>query len=265
MGKIICIVSGKGGTGKTTVTANLAVSLALLNKETLVIDADLGLRNMDLALGMQDLVVYDVLDVSEGICKSREAVIDSPDIPNLHFMPASQFKEENTITPEGMKIVADKVSEKYDFILIDCPAGLGEIVKAVASVSDMALVVVNPDPFSIRDADRVADLIAKYGVKESNLVINRFRVEMVQKKVMMKLSEIIEEVAIELIGAIPEDEAILLSVIRSDPIAYYTNKEQSVYYSDIAKRILGQSIPVTEIEMKKRPFWKRRKKRNIGY
>lgn len=264
MSKIICVMSGKGGTGKTTVTANLAVSLARFHKETLVIDADLGLRNMDLALGLQDLVVYDVLDVSLGNCMSREAIIDFERISTLHLLPASQFKENNTITEAQMRNVVDKVREKYDYILIDCPAGLGEIVKSAASVSDMALIVVNPDPFSVRDADRVADLASKCGVSESKLIINRFRHGMIQSKHMMNLSQIIEEVAVEIIGAIPEDEEILLSVINSDPIAYHANKHQSIYYRDIARRLSGQPIPILEVETKKQPFWKRRKKRNMA-
>jgi len=264
LSKVICVLSGKGGTGKTTVTANLAVSLALLNNETLVIDADLGLRNMDLALGMQDFVMYDVLDVSSGVCMSREAIIDSEKIPNLHLLPASQFKEAGSITETQMRNVIDKVTEKYDYILIDCPAGLGETVRSAASVSDTALIVVNPDPFSVRDADRVADLATKCGATESKLIINRYRTGMIQSRKMMNLSQIIEEVAVEIIGAIPEDEAILLSVINSDPVAYYTDKEQAGYYGDIVKRLMGQSLPILEIEMKKKPFWKRRKKRNIG-
>ena len=264
MSKVICVLSGKGGTGKTTVTANLAVSLALLNNETLVIDADLGLRNMDLALGMQDFVMYDVLDVSSGVCMSREAIIVSEKIPNLHLLPASQFKEAGSITETQMRNVIDKVTEKYDYILIDCPAGLGETVRSAAAVSDTALIVVNPDPFSVRDADRVADLATKCGSAESKLIINRYRTGMIQSRKMMNLSQIIEEVAVEIIGAIPEDEAILLSVLNSDPIAYYTDKEQAGYYGDIVKRLTGQPIPILEIEMKKKPFWKRRKKRNIG-
>ena len=141
---------------------------------------------------------------------------------------------------------------------------MGEIVKSAASVSDTALIIVNPDPFSVRDADRVADLAAKCGVSESKLIINRFRQGMIRNKHMMNLTQIIEEVAVEIIGAIPEDEEILLSVINGDPIAFYTNKLQSVHYRDIARRLTGQSIPILEVEMKKKPFWKRRKKGNIS-
>ena len=260
LSKIICVMSGKGGTGKTTFTANLAVSLALLKKETLIIDADIGLRNMDLALGMQDYIVYDVLDVSAGACMSREAIIEYPANPMLHFLPAAQFGDKTTITKDEMKNVIDKVSDIYDYILIDCPAGLNEIVCSAASVSDMAIVVVNPDPFSVRDADRVADIAAKCGVEEIKLVVNRYRKSLIQNKKMLNLSQIIEEVAMEIIGAIPEDEEILLSVLNSDPVANYQDKEQSVYYSEVAKRILGQPIPIMEIEGKKKPFWKRRKK-----
>ena len=252
-------MSGKGGTGKTTVAANLAVSLSLHHKETLVIDADLGLRNMDLALGLQDLVMYDVLDVSSGVCMSREAIIDSEKFPMLHLLPASQFKESNTITSAQMKNVIDKIADKYDYVVIDCPAGLGEIVQSAASVSDIALIVVNPDPFSVRDADRMADMASRCGINDTKLIINRFRSSMIQNKKMMNLSRVIEEVALELVGAIPEDEEILLSVINSDPISGYANKKQAMYYRDIVRRLLGQTVPITEIEMKKRRFWKRKK------
>lgn len=260
MGKFICVVSGKGGTGKTTVTANIASALALMGRDTLIIDADLGLRNMDLALNLQDKVVYDILDLSLGDCKTREAIIENTGYPHLFFLPASQFKDENTISCDQMKIVADKIREKYEFILIDCPAGLGDIVKASISVSDMAIVVVNPDPFSIRDADRMADLVSKQGIEEVKMIINRYKESMIKDKKMPNFMEIIDAVAVEIIGAIPESEEILLSIFNGSPIAFEDTKKESSYYRDIAKRIVGHKIPILEINPKKKGFWARFKK-----
>ena len=262
MGKIICVVSGKGGTGKTTVTANIAAALSLMDKDTLVIDADLGLRNMDLALGLQDFVVYDILDVSSGNCKTREAIIKATRYPHLYFLPASQFKEFNTISKEEIDIVIDKVQEKYDYILIDCPAGLGENVCSVASVSDMAVIVVNPDPFSLRDADRVADLVSQYGVENVKMVVNRFRPNLIKEKKMFNIMQIIEEVAVELIGAIPDDEDVLLSVLAGKPVTFSEDSEVALCFHNTAKRLMGHRIPIAEIDMKKRRFFKR-KKQNI--
>lgn len=257
MGKFICVVSGKGGTGKTTATANIAISMAKLGHETLLIDTDLGLRNMDLALGLQDNVLYDVLDVCSGDCKTREAIILNDKYPNLSFLPASQFKEDNTISPSEMQIVADKVKDNFEYIFIDCPAGLGDIVKSVASVSDMALIVVNPDPFSLRDADRMAELISEYGVDKMNLIINRFKKQLVQNGQMFNLLQVIEKIAVPLIGAVPESDEILLSVINGVP---YAAKNDNSFYTDIAKRITGEKIPITEIESKRRGFWRRKTK-----
>ena len=257
MGKLICVVSGKGGTGKTTVTANVALSMAKLKHKTLVIDTDLGLRNMDLALGLQDNVMYDVLDVSEGNCKTREAVISDEKYPYLHFLPASQFKDSSVITAEEMKIVADKVKEDYEYIFIDCPAGLGESVSSVAAVCDSAIIVVNPDPFSIRDADRIAELMSASPIKDMWLVINRFRPNFIKSGQMLNLMQIIEKVAVKLIGAVPESDEIFLSVLKGEP---YTLNNTASFFDDIAKRITGEKIAITEILPKKKGIFKRKNK-----
>lgn len=257
MGNFICVVSGKGGTGKTTVTANVAIAMAKLGHKTLIIDTDLGLRNMDLALGLQDNVMYDVLDVSEGNCKTREAIISDDKYPDLYFLPASQFKEAGSITSEEMKIVADKVKDDYEYIFVDCPAGLGESVVSVASVCDSALIVVNPDPFSIRDADRIAELMSASPVKDMWLIINRFRPQFIKNGQMLNLMQIIEKVAVKLIGAVPESDEIFLSVLKGEP---YALCNESSFYTDIAKRITGEKISITEILPKKKGFFKRKNK-----
>lgn len=256
MGKIICIVSGKGGVGKTTAAANLSIALAFSGKETLVIDADLGLRNMDLALGLQDEVVYDLLDVSTGTCKTREAIIQTDKYPKLSFMPASQFKDKNTISIEEMQLVADMVRDKYDYVLIDCPAGLGEIVHSAASVADMAVIVVNPEPFSLRDGDRVADLVSKCGVVDLKLLVNRFKKDMVQSGKMLNILQVIEEMAVQIVGAVPDDDAVLLSAIQGKPVVLNEAAPVAKCYIDAAQRILGKQIPLTEIEPKKSFFKK---------
>ncbi len=256
MGKIICFVSGKGGVGKTTSVANVGVALALLGNETLVIDADLGLRNLDLALGLQDAVVYDLLDVSSGVCTTAEAMIHSDKYPNLWFMPASQFKEQTTITAEEMQLVADLVRDTYDFILIDCPAGLNETVSSVGAVSDMGIIVVQPEPFSLRDGDRAAEFIAKAGIQDIRLLVNRYKKELVQTGKMLNILQVIEKMAIQIIGAIPDDDEVLLSGIQGEPLVINQNAAVSKYYLDTAERILGKQIPLTEIQPKKSFFKK---------
>ena len=256
MGKIICVVSGKGGVGKTTATANIGVSLSLLGKETLLIDADLGLRNLDLALGMQDSVMYDVLDVASGGCKTREAILKVPNAEHLSFMPAAQFKDKTTLSEEDMRLVCDLVREKFDYILIDCPAGLTETVRAAAACSDMAIVVVNPDPFSLRDGDRAAEIVTNAGVSDVKLIVNRFKKEMVQNGKMLNILQVIEEMALQIVGAVPDDDSVMLSVIESKPIAFNENEPCTKCYKDIALRLTGKAVPLTEIEPKK-GFFKR--------
>lgn len=253
MGKSILIASGKGGVGKTTLTANLGIALATLGKNVLLIDNDMGLRNLDLALGVENNVFYDVADVISEDCKVREALIKYDKNTKLSFIAASQFKDDFEINEDKYKSLISKLKEKYDFVLIDCPAGIGNNLNNAAASCDMALIVVNPDPYSLRDADKLASLFEKYdNLKDVRLVINRMRKELINSGIMLNIDSIIEALGIRLAGVIMEDSKVIEASIKGDPVINNPKSKTAKSFNDIALRILGNNVPITEIKPKKR-------------
>ena len=257
MSRIIVVTSGKGGTGKTTVAVNLGAQLAQKGKRTLIIDGDLGLRNADISLGMQDSIVYDFLDVLDGYCKLEDAIVCVPNIESLYLLPAPQSR--NTDHAEGkLKEIVDRVKEKYDYVLIDCPAGLEQGFKNAISSADEAIIVTQCTTASVRDADRTISIIEKYGIEDSLLIINCVHPERIKKKVELNLDDIVDILGIMLLGVIPEDEALL------GPLPH-TIGSGAEAFCNIAKRIEGESVPIAIKQKTKKEndifkFFKRRKK-----
>ncbi|MBQ2968043.1 MAG: septum site-determining protein MinD [Clostridia bacterium] len=252
MGKIIAAVSGKGGTGKTTTVANLGLSFAKLQKNTLVVDLDIGLRNLDLALGLQNEVVYDVLDVVSGACEVEDALVQSDKYPLLSFLAAAQFKEKNAVSDAEMQFFAEQVREKFDYIILDCPAGIGENVCAAIAVSDTVLIVANHDPFSLRDGDRIASVVCDEYDAELKLLVNRFKTELVRRGKMPNILQVVENMAVQLVGAVPDSDSVLLSGYNGQPIALNEKDSASKAYLEAAKRLNGEHIPLVDIPVKKR-------------
>ena len=252
MGKIIAAVSGKGGTGKTTTVANLGVSFTKLQKKTLVVDLDLGLRNLDLALGLQDEVMYDVIDVIDGVCTLQDAVVESKGYPGLSFLAASQFKEKNAISNEEMQSFVDSVRDLYDVVVLDCPAGIGENVSSAVCAADTVLIVANHDPFSLRDGDRIASVVCDICEAELKLLVNRYKTKLVQKGKMPNILQVVETMAVQLIGAVPDSDTILLSSYSGLPVVLNEKDPVRTAYTDAARRLLGEKIPLTDIRVKKR-------------
>lgn len=255
MGKTIVIASGKGGVGKTTLTANLGLALASLDNRVLLLDNDMGLRNLDLALGLENNVFYDVADVICEDCKTREAVVKYDKDAKVSFIAASQFKDELAIDPEKYASLINKLKEKYDYVLIDCPAGLGDNLLNAVMCADIALIVVNPDPYSLRDADKLAATFEKYeNIKDVRLVINRMRKELVSSGIMLNIDSIIEALGIRLAGVIMEDTKVIEGAIKGEPIVNVSKSKTAKSFMDIALRICGNNIPIREIKPKKRFF-----------
>ena len=252
MSKIIAAVSGKGGTGKTTTVANLGVCLAELGKTTLVIDLDIGLRNLDLALGLQDMVSSDVLDVVSGDCALTDAIVQSEKYPRLSFLSASQFKEKNTVSAEELEALLKTTGSVFDYVLLDCPAGLGENVTSAVAVADVVLIVVNHDPFSLRDGDRIAGIVCENYDADLKLLVNRYKVDLVRAGKMPNILQVVENMAVQLIGAVPDSDAVLLSSYSGTPIALNKKSSTSKAYFDAAKRLMGERIPIVDIPVKKR-------------
>jgi septum site-determining protein MinD len=249
MGEVIVITSGKGGVGKTTTTANLGTGLALYSKKKVVmVDADIGLRNLDVVMGLENRIVYDLVDVANGMCRLKQALIKDKRFENLFLMPAAQTKDKNAITPDQMKKLCDDLKKDYDYILIDCPAGIEQGFKNAIAGADKAIIVTTPEVSAVRDADRIVGLLEASGFDEPKLVINRLRPDMVKRGDMMDIDDMIDILAIELLGVVPEDEKIVISTNRGEPaVADETSKAGQAYRNMIC-RLQGQEVPLMPME-----------------
>lgn len=248
MSEVIVITSGKGGVGKTTTTANLGTALSFENKKTVVVDADIGLRNLDVVMGLENRIVYDIVDVVEGTCRLKQALIKDKRFDNLYLLPAAQTRDKNSLSIDQMKDLCDKLRESFDFIIIDCPAGIEQGFKNAIAGADRAIVVTNPEISAVRDADRIIGLLEANEVKDIRLVINRIRNEMVKRGDMMDKQDIVEILAIDLIGLVPDDESIIVSTNKGEPAILDNRSNAGQAYKNIAKRILGEDIPLMQIE-----------------
>ena len=212
MGEVIVITSGKGGVGKTTTTANIGIGLSSAGKKVLVIDTDLGLRNLDVVLGLENRIVYNLVDVIESKCRLKQAVIKDTRFENLYLLPSAQTKDKTSVSPEQMKKLIDELKDDYDFILLDCPAGIEQGFKNAIAGAQRSIVVTTPEVSSIRDADRIIGLLEASGIRKNELLINRLRVDMVRRGDMMSVEDVTEILAIDLLGVIPDDELSLIHI-----------------------------------------------------
>ncbi|MFW6378324.1 MAG: septum site-determining protein MinD, partial [Bacillota bacterium] len=210
-GKAIVITSGKGGVGKTTTTANLGTALAMLDKKVCLIDADIGLRNLDVVLGLENRIVYDLIDVVEGNCRLEQAMIKDKRNQNLFLLPAAQTRDKDAVSEEQMKSLINDLKKDMDYILVDCPAGIEQGFRNAIAGADLGLIVATPEVSSVRDADRIIGLLEAEGLNDPQLLINRLRRDMVDRGDMMNIDDIVEILAIEILGVIPEDENIVKS------------------------------------------------------
>ena len=239
MGKAIVITSGKGGVGKTTVTVNVGAALAKSGKNVLLIDADLGLRNLDLMLGVENRIVYDIVDVLEGRCRVRQAVVKNKRNERLALLPASQTKNKDAIKPGQLKMLISELRNSYDYILIDCPAGIEQGFSNAIEGAEEAIIVCTPEISSVRDADRVAGLLAVSEVDSVHLVVNRVKQELIRKREMMSVSDVEEILGISAIGAVPEDPAVVRAANLGEPLVYALHSHAGNEYLKIARKIMG--------------------------
>jgi septum site-determining protein MinD len=261
MGIIITVTSGKGGVGKSTTTANLAVGLANLGKKVIAIDFDIGLRNLDMILGLENRIVYDVVDVMEGRCNLSQAMINDKKAKNLYFLPASQTKDKDILKKDKVKALLESLKESFDIVMIDSPAGIESGFEHSIFLADRALIVSTPDVSSVRDADRVIGIIdaksekAKNGEEvEKHIIINRIKPEMVEAGNMLSIEDVLSILALPLIGVVPDDENIITSTNTGVPIIYKENSQAAESYRRISRRILGEEIEFLEIKVKKGLF-----------
>ena len=260
MGEVIVITSGKGGVGKTTTTANVGAALALRGKKVVLVDTDIGLRNLDVVMGLENRIVYDIVDVVEGKCKLRQALIKDKRFTDLFLLPAAQTRDKSAVNEEQMKDLTTKLKEEFDFILIDCPAGIEQGFKNAIAGADRAIVVTNAEISSIRDADRIIGLLEASEVRNPELVINRLRPEMVKRGEMMDVEDILDLLSIDLIGVVPEDEYIITQTNKGEPAVSNKKAPSGRAYLEIARRILGENVEVKITGRKKEGFWDKFKK-----
>lgn len=246
MGEVIVITSGKGGVGKTTSTANIGAGLSQLDKKVIIVDTDLGLRNLDVVMGLENLIVYNLVDVIEGNCRLKQALIRDKRYENLYLLPSAQTKDKTAITPGQMKKLTSELREEYDYVLLDCPAGIEQGFQNAIAGADRAIVVTTPEVSAIRDADRIIGLLETNQIKRIDLIINRIRMDMVQKGDMMSVDDVTEILAVPLIGAIPDDKQIVISTNQGETVIG-SGVISGKVYENICKRILGVEVPFLDI------------------
>ena len=245
MSEVIVVTSGKGGVGKTTTTANLGAALALQGKKVVLIDTDIGLRNLDVVMGLENRIVYDIVDVVEEKCKLRQALIKDKRFTELFLLPAAQTRDKSAVNEEQMKELTGKLKEEFDYILIDCPAGIEQGFKNAIAGATRAIVVTTAEISSIRDADRIIGLLEASEIKNPELVVNRLRPNMVKKGEMMDVDDIVDLLSIDLVGVVPDDEFIITQTNKGEPVVSNKKAPSGKSYLEIARRILGENVEVT--------------------
>lgn len=247
MSEVIVVTSGKGGVGKTTTSANVGTALALQGKSVVLVDADIGLRNLDVVMGLENRIVYDLVDVVEGRCRLKQALIKDKRFEGLFLLPAAQTRDKDAVSPEQMKKLCDSLREEFDFVILDCPAGIEQGFKNAVAGADRALVVTTPEVSAVRDADRIIGLLESQGVSNMQLIINRVRMQMVKRGDMMAMDDVVEILAVDLIGVVPDDEQIVVTTNKGEPASAEGNSLAGKAFKNIAGRMLGQEIPFLDL------------------
>lgn len=249
MGEAIVITSGKGGVGKTTTTANVGTALALAGKRVCLVDTDIGLRNLDVVMGLENRIIYDLVDVVENRCKIHQALVkDKRFDDNLYLLPAAQTSDKSAVNPEQMKKLITELKQDYDYIIIDCPAGIEQGYKNAVAGADRAIVVTTPEISAVRDADRIIGLLEKEDIEPAKLIVNRIRNHMVKSGDMLDVDEIVTHLSIDLIGIIADDDNVIKGSNNGEPIALDSTSKTAIAYRNIARRILGESIPLQSLD-----------------
>lgn len=242
--RVVTITSGKGGVGKTTVTANLGVALAMRGQRVVVIDADIGLRNLDVMLGLENRIVYDLVDVIEERCRLRQGLVRHKQLSTLYLLPAAQTRDKSAVQPEDMVRLCDELRGEHDIVLIDSPAGIEQGFRFAMEPADEILIVTNPEVSAARDADRVIGLIEAEEKGPARLIINRIKADMVEQGQMLSIADVVELLAIELIGVVPEDQGVLIAANCGQPLALSSDNSRAGHaFRNIAGRLLGEEVP----------------------
>ncbi|HIC10109.1 MAG TPA: septum site-determining protein MinD [Campylobacterales bacterium] len=258
MGTVITVTSGKGGVGKSTVTANISVGLAEAGKKVVAVDFDIGLRNLDMILGLENRIVYDVIDVMDEKCRLQQALINDKFSKNLYFLPASQTKDKTVLDKEKVKKLVDELKSEFDYVIIDSPAGIESGFEHAILAADRALIVSTPEVSSVRDADRVIGIIDAKSLKAQNgdevdkhIIINRLKPDLVEKGDMLAIQDVVNILALPLIGVIPDDEHVVSSTNMGEPVIRKSGTKSGDAFKNITQRILGNDVPFVDLSVDK--------------
>lgn len=245
---VITVTSGKGGVGKTTATANLSAALAACGKKVVAIDADIGLRNLDVVMGLENRIVYDLVNVVEGSCRLRQAMIKDKRVDELYLIPAAQSRDKSALKPEDMVAVVDQLRDEFDFVIIDSPAGIEQGFKNAVAPADRVLIVTTPEVSAVRDADRIIGLVEAEEKGPADLIVNRLRLDLVKRGDMLDTDDVIDILAINLIGIVPDDEKIIVSTNQGRPLVMENGSLAGQAFRNIGLRLTGQNVPFLTFE-----------------
>jgi septum site-determining protein MinD len=246
--KVVTVTSGKGGVGKTTATANIGAALAANNQKVVCIDADIGLRNLDVVLGLENRIVYDLVDVIEGRCRLRQAMIRDKRLPELYLIPAAQTRDKSAVSPSDMVRLCNELREEFDWVMIDSPAGIERGFRNALAPADIVIVITNPEVSAVRDADRIIGLIESEEKGPARLVLNRIKPSMVKRGDMLSMEDVLELLAVELIGLVPDDEVVVVSTNRGLPVALDGKSKAGQAFRNIARRLEGDQVPFLNLD-----------------
>jgi septum site-determining protein MinD len=246
--RILTVTSGKGGVGKTTLTANLSTALAMQGQRVVAIDADIGLRNLDVVMGLENRIVYDLVDVVEGRCRLRQAMVRDKRLSELYLLPAAQTRDKDAINPDQMTELCNGLRPDFDFIILDSPAGIEQGFRNAVSPADEVIIVTTPEMSAVRDADRIIGLLEASEKEAMSLVINRLRPEMIRREDMLNIDDVLDVLAIDLLGIVPEDERIIISTNKGHPLAIDNHSLAGQAFTNIASRIMGQDVPFISLD-----------------
>ncbi len=259
MGKIVIIASGKGGTGKTTTTANLGAALAMRGKLVALVDMDMGLRNLDVILGLENNIVYDISDVVEDVCSLDEALVKDPRYENLYFIPAPQTRDASGLKDEAVTKMWEQLQSRFDYCIVDAPAGVDGGFLYAAMSADSAIIITMPELTALRDADRAISVLEDHGINDIKVIINRVRADMINRGLMMNMDDCLDMLQVPVLGIIPDDEELLVASLKGYLAISDESSKAGRAFKNIAARICGMEVPVIELE-EKEGFFKRLKK-----
>ncbi len=246
--QVFVVTSGKGGVGKTTTVANISTGLAKLGYKVVVIDLDIGLKKLDLILGLENRVIYDIVQVVEGECTLKQALVKDKRFPDLYMLPAAQTRNKEDINSEQVQNICKQLRPDFDFIFIDCPAGIEQGFRNAIAAADKAIVVTNPEVSAVRDADRIIGILESSQFQDIKLLINRIRPNMVKSGEMLSINDLLEHLCIDLLGVVPEDKGVIVSTNRGEPIILNESSPAAQAFNNIVQRLLGQEVSIMTFE-----------------